>query len=140
MIQLEPSIPAESGFYFLNYYFHSNNEVLLDKLTLNLKNELISHKDKENVSIYEDSAFSTKLPDYITQKFVKIVNDIIVCNSYDVHIDFAVNNNIGFDETFTVFINTGNELYIITQHISGKVDSTMLYGQDSISKLLAIVS
>ena len=140
MIQLKHGFPTESGFYFLNYYFSEQKEVMLDKLTINKKQELISHKDKETVSVYEDAAFSIKLLDYISQKFIKTVNEIIVCNSFDLKIDFAINDNIGFDESFTVFINTGTELYIITQHIMGKVDNTMLYGQDSLSKLVSIIS
>lgn len=139
MIELKHGQPTETGFYFLNYYFSQQNEIYLDKLTINKKGELISKKDDEDLNLYDDSAFSIKLPDYITNKFMKTVNHIIKSNISSVDIDFAINETEIFDDSFTVFIKTGSALYILTQNIMGAVDKTILYGDHSLFKLKKII-
>lgn len=139
MFELKHGHPTETGFYFLNYYFSQQSEVYLDKLTINKKGELISRKDDENLHVYDDAAFSVKLPEYITNKFMNVVNEIIAFNFSKVTIDFSINEAEFFDDSFTVFINTDSALYIVTQHIMGAVDKTKLYGNNSLNTLKNII-
>lgn len=95
MIELHNIQPTDSGFYFMNYF--DCNEIRLHTLQINSKNEIISKEDKEIVSEYKEANFSIKLPDYITPKFIKSVNDIIVFSLYNVDIEFSKNDTEGWD-------------------------------------------
>ncbi len=131
--------PNEAGYYFLTFHLPSEftlkPEVILDKIKINKNNELISYFEDENISFYENSAFSVKLPSYITNKFIKVVNDFIVSNQFDVLIDFKVNDIDFLDESFAVFIRSGDFLNIFTINIKGKIDVVSIYGKESIKAL-----
>lgn len=133
MIELHNIQPTDSGFYFMNYF--DCNEIRLHTLQINSKNEIISKEDKEIVSEYKEANFSIKLPDYITPKFIKSVNDIIVFSLYNVDIEFSKNDTEGWDESFSVFIKCNDMLHILTQEVTGKVSVIKLYGKQSLSNL-----
>lgn len=133
MIELHNIQPTDSGFYFMNYF--DCDEIRLHTLQINSKNEIISKEDKEIVSEYKEANFSIKLPDYITPKFIKSVNDIIVFSLYNVDIEFSKNDTEGWDESFSVFIKCYDMLHIFTQELTGKVSVIKLYGKQSLSNL-----
>jgi hypothetical protein len=56
---------------------------------------------------------------------------------FDVKIELVVNDAVGYDETLSVFIRPNNEavLVIVTQHINGQVEQTILRGSESIKAL-----
>jgi hypothetical protein len=133
MIDLQNIQPSDSGFYFMNYY--DSDEIRLHTLKINSKNEIISKEDKEIVSEYKEANFSIKLPDYITPKFIKSVNEIIVFALYNVDIEFSINDTEGWDESFSVFVKSDDMLHIFTQELTGKVSVIKVYGKKSLSNL-----
>lgn len=133
MIELHNIQPTDSGFYFMNYF--DCDEIRIHTLQINSKNEIISKEDKEIVSEYKEANFSIKLPDYITPKFIKSVNEIIVFALYNVDIEFSINDTEGGDESFSVFVKSDDMLHIFTQELTGKVSVIKVYGKKSLSNL-----
>lgn len=132
---------TESGFYFMSYHPEIRNsvdavEMMIKQVKVTSKDVLIMDDD-ETVSGYPDAMFSDILPDYVTKKFSKAVNTFLMAYQFDVKIEWAINDSVGYDETLSVFIKPNKEsvVAIVTQHINGQVDQTILRGQYSLTAL-----
>lgn len=108
----------------------------LEQIKITAK-DVIVFGENESISGYPDALFSKQLPDYVTTKFAKLINKFMMAYNFDVKIELVVNDAVGYDETLSVFIRPNNEavLTIVTQHVNGQVDQTMLRGQASIKTL-----
>lgn len=93
--------------------------------------------DNETLDGYLDAGFSFKTPDYVSSSFAKLVNNYILSHNHDVNIEMVVNEVVGYDDSFTVFIKPSQieELMIVTQYTNGKVDKLILRGQQSLKVL-----
>lgn len=141
MLNQKQSTLTDSGFYFMAYCPSSVNaagaiEMTLKQIKINSK-DVVVLGDDETLSGYPDALFSNQLPDYVTTKFAKLINKFMMAYNFDVKIELVVNDAVGYDETLSVFIRPNNEavLTIVTQHVNGQVDQTMLRGQASIKTL-----
>lgn len=141
MLNQKQSTLTDSGFYFMAYCPSSVNsadaiEMTLEQIKITAK-DVIVLGENESISGYPDALFSKQLPDYVTTKFAKLINKFMMAYNFDVKIELIVNDAVGYDETLSVFIRPNNEavLTIVTQHVNGQVDQTMLRGQASIKTL-----
>jgi hypothetical protein len=141
MLNQKQSTLTDSGFYFMAYCPSSVNaagaiEMTLEQIKITAK-DVIVLGENESIIGYPDALFSKQLPDYVTTKFAKLINKLMITYQFDVKIELVVNDAVGYDETLSVFIRPNNEavLAIVTQHINGQVDQTVLRGQASIKTL-----
>lgn len=134
MLNLTTQVPQETGFYFMTYYANLRNSAgLVDVSLKQLKpssNDVVVVEDAETLGGYPDSGFSAKTPDYVTKKFAKLVNSYIVAQNFNVKIGMAVNESVGFDDSFAVFIrsNIQPEITIVTQYMDGRVEQSFVRG------------
>jgi hypothetical protein len=140
-MQLTQQTPADNGFYFLSYYANTVNssgfsEVSLKQIKLT-KSGMLVVEDDETLDGYPEAGFSLRTPDYVTSKFATLVNTYILSQNYDVSIEMAINEAVGYDDSFTVFIGPSHsaELMILTQHPNGKVDQSIIRGQNALQIL-----
>jgi hypothetical protein len=141
MLTLKQDALTDSGFYFMSYYPSVLNsigavEMTLQQIKITPKDAVIIG-DKETASGYPDALFSQQLPDYVTTKFAKALNSFMMAYNFDVKIELVTNDAVGYDETLSAFIRPNNEsvVLIVTQHINGQVDQTILRGQASLKAL-----
>ncbi len=147
MLNLTTDRPETSGFYFVSFYTKNKNsiepfEIFLEKLKVTNEKEVIVEEENDNMDDYPEALFSTQLPEYLTAKFSRIVNEIMKPHRDNFKISMAVNDAVGYDETFSVFISVNeNEpaVHIVTQHISGNVDQMVIRGNDSVKALAALL-
>lgn len=141
MLTLNQNKLTDSGFYFMAYHPAETNSVGAIEMTLKqiklTSKDVIVFGDDETLSGYPEALFSNQLPDYVTTKFAKIINKFMTTYQFDVKIELVVNDAVGYDESLSVFIQPNKEsvLAIVTQHVNGQVDQTILRGQDSIKTL-----
>ena len=141
MLTLKQDALTDSGFYFMSYCPSVPNsvgavEMTLQQIKITPKDAVIIG-DKETASGYPDALFSQQLPDYVTTKFAKTINNFMMAYNFDVKIELVTNDALGYDETLSAFIRPNNEsvVLIVTQHINGQVDQTVLRGQASLKSL-----
>lgn len=141
MLTLKQDALTDSGFYFMSYSPSVLNslgavEMTLQQIKITPKDAVIIG-DKETASGYPDALFSQQLPDYVTTKFAKTINNFMMAYNFDVKIELVTNDALGYDETLSAFIRPNNEsvVLIVTQHINGQVDQTVLRGQASLKSL-----
>lgn len=140
-MNLIQKVPTEHGFYFMSYYANDVNpsglvEISLKKIKV-IKDNILVVADDETLDGYPDAGFSLKTPDYVTSKFATLVNTYILSQNYDVSIEMVINEAVGYDDSFTVFIGPSHssELLIVTQHTNGKVDQSIIRGQQALQVL-----
>lgn len=140
-MQLTQERPAENGFYFISYYANTVNSSGLPEVSLkqikSTKDGMLVVEDDETLDAYPEAGFSLKTPDYVTSKFATLVNTYVMSQNYEVSIEMVINEAIGYDDSFTVFIGPTHsaELVIVTQHTNGKVDQSFIRGQQALKVL-----
>lgn len=136
-MQLNQQTPAENGFYFLSYYANTVNSSGLPEVSLKLIKWMLVVEDNETLDGYPEAGFSLKTPDYVTSQFATLVNTYILSQNYDVSIEMVINEAVGYDDSFTVFIGPSHsaELMIVTQHTNGKVEQSIIRGQQALKVL-----
>lgn len=144
MININQKKITQSGFYFMSYNHNSINSVGVVESELKqlkvISDDILVLDDNETISGYPDAMFSLQLPDYVTNKFSKLVNDVVRSHMFDVTLKMATNDVAGYDETFSVFVLTPEpSIHIITQHINGKTETTVLRGKESINVLSSLL-
>jgi hypothetical protein len=141
MLTLKQNSLTDSGFYFMSYYPSVLNSVGAVEMTLQqikiTPKDVVIISDKETTSGYPDALFSQQLPDYVTTKFAKTINNFMMAYNFDVKIELVTNDSVGYDETLSAFIRPNNEsvLLLVTQHVNGQVEQTVLRGQASLKAL-----
>jgi len=140
-MQLNQQTPAENGFYFMNYYANTVNSSGLQEVSLKqiklTKDGMLVVEDDETLDGYPEAGFSLKTPDYVTSQFATLVNTYILSQNYDVSIEMVINEAVGYDDSFTVFIGPSHsaELMIVTQHTNGNVEQSIIRGQQALKVL-----
>lgn len=140
-MQLTQETPAENGFYFISYHANTVNSSGLPEVSLkqikSTKDGMLVVEDDETLDAYPEAGFSLKTPDYVTSKFATLVNTYVMSQNYEVSIEMVINEAIGYDDSFTVFIGPTHsaELVIVTQHTNGKVDQSFIRGQQALKVL-----
>lgn len=141
MLNVKQSALTDSGFYFMAYCPSVLNSIGAVEMTLQqikvTGKDVVIIGDKETARGYPDALFSAQLPDYVTTKFSKAINKFLMAYNFDVKIELVTNDAVGYDETLSAFIRPNNDsvVLMVTQHVNGQVDQTVLRGQASLKAL-----